>query len=195
LSGKSNSSNSQSLTNIPRILSKCFCRPSNQLYTEPSCCQIHQLGTILAQTTYYSHAYFTLLENPSFKPSNRIRFVVPTGNFGKGFESERVSDVQTIETIKEFCSSGAGHKGGYILNPHSAVGVAAALRSMKHTSLTETHHITLATARPAKFANTVDLALKDEKDFSFDTMLPEEFVGLEKRESRVRVVQKGAGWE
>jgi threonine synthase len=41
----------------------------------------------------------------------------------------------------------------------------------------------------------VDLALKDEAGFSFDTVLPQEFVGLEQKEKRVRVVPKGAGWE
>jgi threonine synthase len=284
------------------------------------------LARILAQTTYYFHAYFALLKKPSFKASNKVRFVVPTGSFGdilagyfakrmglpiaklvvatnendildrfwktgqyekkavhgveaqgglaadgakaheggvketlspamntlvssferllwylaygfaatagmddewtkkqagqeveswlkelkskggfgvhkdileaakKDFESERVSDEQTIETIKEFYKTGTTHKGGYILDPHSAIGVAAALRSMKRTS-TETHHIALATAHPAKFANAVDLALRDEKDFSFDTVLPEEFVGLEKKEKRVRLVPKEAGWE
>jgi threonine synthase len=127
--------------------------------------------------------------------------VVPTGNFGildatqRDFESERVSDEQTIETIKEFYKTGTSHKGGYILDPHSAISVAAALGSMKRTSPIETHHIALATAHPAKFANTVDLALKDEKDFSFDTVLPEEFGGLGKKERRVRVIPKGAGWE
>ena len=65
---------------------------------------------------------------------------------------------------------------------------------MKRTSPTETPHIALATAHPAKFANAVDLALKDEKDFNFDAVLPEEFVGLEKKE-RVRAVPKGAGRE
>jgi threonine synthase len=109
----------------------------------------------------------------------------------RDFDSERV----TVETIKEFHKTSTSHKGGYILDPHSAIGVAAALRPIKRTSLTETYHIALATARPARFANAVDLALKDEKDFSFDTVLPEEFVDLEKKERKVRVVSKGAGWE
>jgi threonine synthase len=113
----------------------------------------------------------------------------------KDFESERVSDEQTLETIREFYKIGGSQKGGYILDPHSAIGVAAALRSMKRASPSETYHIALATAHPAKFANAVDLALKDEKDFSFDTILPVEFVGLEKKERRVRVVPRGAGWE
>jgi threonine synthase len=107
----------------------------------------------------------------------------------RDFESERVSDSQTLETIKQLYSS-----SGYVLDPHSAIGVAASLRSITRAS-PSTHHIALATAHPAKFANAVDLALKDEVGFSFDTVLPEEFVGLEKKERRVRVVDKGAGWE
>ncbi len=287
---------------------------------------------ILAQITYYFHAYFTLIKSPSFKSNHNVRFVVPTGNFGdilagyfakrmglpveklviatnendildrfwktghyekkpvhgiqaeggiaadgakahedgvketlspamdilvssnferllwflayefaagagmddewnkkqagqeveawlkqlkskggfevhpemiamgsKAFESERVSDTQTLETIKQFYSipatNSTGSKGGYVLDPHSAIGVAASLRSMQRTSTADTHHISLATAHPAKFANAVDLALKDESSFSFDTVLPEEFVGLEKKEKRVRVVPAVAGWE
>jgi threonine synthase len=37
--------------------------------------------------------------------------------------------------------------------------------------------------------------LKDEEGFSFNTVLPEEFVGLEQKEKRVTVVPKAAGWE
>lgn len=290
---------------------------------------------ILAQTTYYFHSYFVLTKSPCYKPNQKVRFVVPTGNFGdilagyfakrmglpaeklvvatnendildrfwktghyekkavhgveaeggiaadgvkahedgvretlspamdilvssnferllwflaygfaaeagmddewtkkqagqevenwlkqlkskggfgvhadileaakKDFESERVSDEQTIETIKQFyatpTTNGAtkgtsGHKGGYILDPHSAIGVTASLRSIKRAP--GTHHISLATAHPAKFANAVDLALKDEPGFSFDTVLPEEFVGLEKKEKRVITISKGAGLE
>jgi threonine synthase len=125
-------------------------------------------------------------------------------NFAKrDFESERVSDIQTLETIKQFYSSpstngatnGNASKGGYILDPHSAIGVAASLRSIQRTANSGTHHISLATAHPAKFANAVDLALKDEEGFNFDKVLPEEFVGLEQKERRVTVVPKGAGWE
>lgn len=117
----------------------------------------------------------------------------------KDFESERVSDEQTIETIKQFYAtpvingSNGSAKGSYILDPHSAIGVAASLRSIKRAP--GAHHISLATAHPAKFANAVDLALKSEAGFSFDKVLPEEFVGLEQKERRVRVVPKDAGWE
>jgi len=114
----------------------------------------------------------------------------------RDFESERVSDSQTLEIIKQFYSSPSGTmNGGYVLDPHSAIGVAASLRSMTRVSPNETHHISLATAHPAKFANAVDLALKDQPGFSFETVLPEEFVGLEKKERRVRVVERGTGWQ
>ena len=123
------------------------------------------------------------------------------------FESERVSDKETIETIKSFYASatpagangasngtkGTSHQGGYILDPHTAVGIAASLRSIARSPSSDTHHISLATAHPAKFANAVDLALKDEKGFTFDTILPEQFVGLDKMEKRVRLVRKDQG--
>jgi threonine synthase len=290
---------------------------------------------ILAQTTYYFHAYFSLTKSPSYKPNQKVRFVVPTGNFGdilagyfakrmglpaeklvvatnendildrfwktglyekkavhgveaqggiaadgakahedgvketlspamdilvssnferllwflayeyaagakfddewnkkqagqeveswlkqlkskggfgvlpevlaaanKDFESERVSDSETIETIKAFYATptandttngASGHKRGYILDPHSAIGVAASLRSIKRAP--DTYHVSLATAHPAKFSSAVELALKDEAGFSFDTVLPQEFVGLEKKEKRVISIPRGAGWE
>jgi len=279
---------------------------------------------ILAQTTYYFHSYFTLTKSPAYKANHKVRFVVPTGNFGdilagyfakrmglpveklvvatnendildrfwrtghyekkavhgaaaeggiaadgakahedgvketlspamdilvssnferllwflayefaagagmdnewnkkqagqevecwlkdlknkggfgvheevlasakRDFESERVSDAQTLETIKKFYAA----KPSYILDPHTAIGVAASLRSIDRNSPADTHHISLSTAHPAKFANAVDVALKGEQGFSFDSVLPQEFVGLEQKERRVRVVPKGAGWE
>ncbi|KAG9240656.1 threonine synthase-like protein [Calycina marina] len=108
----------------------------------------------------------------------------------RDFESERVSDAQTLETIQKFYN--ASQK--YILDPHSAIGVAASLRSIARTDK-KTHHISLATAHPAKFAGAVMMALSDDEAFSFDTVLPEEFVGLEKKERRVITVEKGVGWE
>jgi len=312
------------------------------LFADPKINKTHKLGAvnsinwarILAQTTYYFHAYFTLTRSPAYKADHKVRFVVPTGNFGdilagyfakrmslpseklvvatnendildrfwktghyekkavhgtaaeggipadgakahedgvketlspamdilvssnferllwflayeyaagagmddewnkkqagqevdawlrelkskggfgvhpdilasakKDFESERISDIQTLETIKQFYTSpstngttnGNASKGGYILDPHSAIGVAASLRSIQRNS--GVHHISLATAHPAKFANAVDLALKNEEGFSFNTVLPKEFVGLEQKEKRVTLVPKGAGWE
>lgn len=101
----------------------------------------------------------------------------------RDFESERVSDSQTVETIKSYFN-----KIGYVLDPHTAVGVAASARSLERD--TQTPHISLSTAHPAKFAGAVEMALKSESGFSFEeNVLPKEFVGLEQKEKRVTTVE------
>ncbi|KAM7218698.1 Tryptophan synthase beta subunit-like PLP-dependent enzyme [Rhypophila decipiens] len=96
------------------------------------------------------------------------------------FESERVTDAQTLETIKKFYKD-----IGYVLDPHTAVGVAAAERSIERAG-SEVPHISLSTAHPAKFAGAVNEALKDAEGFDFEkTVLPEEFVELAKKETRL----------
>lgn len=125
------------------------------------------------------------------------------------FESHRVSDPETLSTIQTLyhhplpssllslshpTSGTLLNKGlSYILDPHTAVGVAAAWRSLEHEP--GTHHVALATAHPAKFAAAVDLALGAEKGFQFKEVMPDDFLGLEKRERRVRAVGKGEGME
>ena len=323
------------------------------LFADPATNKEHNLAAvnsinwarILAQITYYFHAYFSLIDMPSWKEGDRIRFVVPTGNFGdilagyfakrmglpieklviatnendildrffisgsyskkpvhgqeaKGglkedgvkahedgvketlspamdilvssnferllwfladqvssekekdtakrraavgeqvrkwlnqlktdggfsvddsilqaakadFESERVSDVETVQTIKEFYSpassspqtngppqtttNGESTQKPYVLDPHTAIGITASLRSIARALPPQTHHISLATAHPAKFANAVQLALKDARGFDFETEVsPKEFRGLEKMEKRVRVVGGDVGVE
>jgi threonine synthase len=120
------------------------------------------------------------------------------------FESERVSNEETILTIRDTyktCfptdlpagSPKSSKTGGYILDPHTAVGVAASRRSIQRNP--GDSHISLSTAHPAKFASAVDLALSNEDGYSFSEVLPEEFVGLEQRERRVTAVPAGSGWE
>lgn len=103
-------------------------------------------------------------------------------NARKSFESERVSDPQTLETIKA-----TYQKIGYVLDPHTSVGVTAALRSINSVGQS-VPHISLSTAHPAKFAGAVELALKGEQGFDFAKVLPQEFVELEKKEKRVSTV-------
>ncbi len=62
------------------------------------------------------------------------------------FESERVSDRETLETIKS-----CYEQTKFVLDPHSAIGVAAAKRSIDRAGL-HIHHISLSTAHPAKFS-------------------------------------------
>ena len=109
---------------------------------------------------------------------------------GKDFESERVSDEETLQTITSTFSS-----AGYILDPHSAIGITAAFRSTKRAPPPSTHHISLATAHPAKFSKAVDMALEGEKGYSWEIVLPNEFKGLEDKPKRVSHVKKSEGWE
>jgi threonine synthase len=113
----------------------------------------------------------------------------------KDFESERVSDKQTVETIKQVYSwkQSPSHTN-YVLDPHSAIGIAAALRSVERTS-PQTHHVSLSTAHPAKFSKAVDMALASEQGFDFKSVLPQEFVGLEDLPRRVMNVKKSEGLE
>lgn len=111
------------------------------------------------------------------------------------FESERVSNDETISTIRSTFRSPEAAAGGagYILDPHSAVGVTASRRSIARNPATS--HISLSTAHPAKFVESVDLALRNETGYDFNKVLPQEFVGLEQRESRMTHVPAGAGWQ
>ncbi|THY77474.1 threonine synthase [Aureobasidium pullulans] len=126
------------------------------------------------------------------------------------FESERVSDKQTLDQITETYASGNGmtpvgensgayatqgtvHQGKYILDPHSAIGIAASLRSIQRSP--NAHHIALATAHPAKFSSAVETALGKQEGFSFEAVQPEQFVGLEQQPRRVTIVKNGAGWQ
>ncbi|KAK0637318.1 tryptophan synthase beta subunit-like PLP-dependent enzyme [Bombardia bombarda] len=108
----------------------------------------------------------------------------------KAFESERVSDEQTLETMKLYYD-----KVGYVLDPHTAVGVTAAVRSIARVQGDEEEkeevmpHISLSTAHPAKFAGAVELALKDKRGFSFGKVLPLEFIGLGEKQKRVTDVE------
>ena len=100
------------------------------------------------------------------------------------FESERVSDAQTVDGIR------ATYRAvNYVLDPHTAVGVEAAKRSLARAP-EGTKIVSLSTAHPAKFAGAVTLALQGEEGFEFSKkVLPKEFVGLEEREKRVRDVE------
>ena len=92
-------------------------------------------------------------------------------------------------------TTGTENNGHYILDPHSAIGIAAALRSAQTTADAgeQVHLISLATAHPAKFSHAVEQALKDDPSFSFKTVLPEQFIGLEEKEKRVTDCK--ADWE
>ena len=109
------------------------------------------------------------------------------------FDTYRVSDVETAETIRRCYRGEVIEKKGYVLDPHSAIGVAGSLREIERQSADSLPIVSLATAHPAKFAKAVDMALKDEKEFNFESVLPEQFVGLDARERKVLKVSNLEG--
>lgn len=121
------------------------------------------------------------------------------------FNTHRVSNEQTTSTIRAVYRGDALQHQGYILDPHSAIGVAAALREAEADSQAhaqaqaqqsphDTAIVSLATAHPAKFAGAVAAALRDEPAFDFAAaVLPPEFVGLDTRERRILKVEPQTG--
>lgn len=89
------------------------------------------------------------------------------------FSSRAVNEDETIETIRSFFD-----RTGYILDPHTAVGVCAALKCRA----TGTPMVCLATAHAAKFGDAVFKAI------GRFPMLPEAFRDLEKRPSRCEIL-------
>jgi threonine synthase len=131
------------------------------------------------------------------------------------FTTYRVSDAETSTTIQSCYRGDSIDRKGYVLDPHTAVGVAAALRHIPAQHEKEKqqraqaeregiptdylfkkfHIIALATAHPAKFAKAVDVALQGEEGFNFEDVQPREFVGLDRKERRVRKVDPSTGLE
>ncbi|KAH9854581.1 tryptophan synthase beta subunit-like PLP-dependent enzyme [Lenzites betulinus] len=99
----------------------------------------------------------------------------------RDFFAERVSDSQTLETIKYYFQSEAH----YVADPHTAVGLCAARTVAPHNP-PNTYQIVLSTAHPAKFSEAVTRALHSEPSFDFERdVLPTEFKGLLERERQV----------
>jgi threonine synthase len=109
------------------------------------------------------------------------------------FTSYRVSDDEVVDTIKQTFIAPSSKQ--YVLDPHSAIGIYAALRSAEVSKPPSTHHISLATAHPAKFSNAVERALPEDKAYFEEKVLPVEFKGLEDKPRRVSLLKKADGWE
>ncbi|GIX30471.1 MAG: threonine synthase [Porticoccaceae bacterium] len=91
------------------------------------------------------------------------------------FASERVDDEGTVATIAEEYRT-----SGYLLDPHSAVGVAAARRWRRDPALPM---VALATAHPAKFPEAVRRA-----GYPADPPLPSHLADLHARPERYEVL-------
>ncbi|WGL16605.1 threonine synthase [Microbulbifer bruguierae] len=91
------------------------------------------------------------------------------------FSSERVADERTVEVIREVFEA-----TGYLLDPHTAIGVEAARRARRSSA---EPMVCLATAHPAKFSEAVDKALPGTQ-----VPLPQHMQDLMQREERLQVL-------
>jgi len=91
----------------------------------------------------------------------------------RDFCSRSVSEAETIQTIADF-----HRQHGYLLDPHTAVGVKAALELRDP----QRPVVCLATAHPAKFGAAVVQAIGSEPP------LPPALAGLTKKESRCAIL-------
>lgn len=90
------------------------------------------------------------------------------------FASQSVDQQETLETIASFFA-----ETGYLLDPHTAVGVRAALDTVKDA----TPAICLATAHPAKFGDAVKKATGKEPD------LPPSLKGIDALPARCELME------
>jgi len=105
-----------------------------------------------------------------FAATGKMHFsAVELERVAEDFSSSSVDSEETLRTIAEFKGS-----CGYLLDPHTAVGVRAALTS----GIADSEFICLATAHPAKFGDAVKLAIGEE------VKLPVGLNGLESLPSR-----------
>ncbi|KAH9027513.1 tryptophan synthase beta subunit-like PLP-dependent enzyme [Lactarius deliciosus] len=99
----------------------------------------------------------------------------------QNFLAERVSDDQTLETIKQYFIGNPS----YIADPHTAVGLSIA-RILATKNTPSVVQVILSTAHPAKFSEVVTKALATSQSFNFERdVLPQELRGLLEKERRV----------
>ncbi|CAK5269921.1 unnamed protein product [Mycena citricolor] len=99
----------------------------------------------------------------------------------RDFFAERISDELTLETIRSHFEASPS----YVVDPHTAVGLAAG-KIVASKNPSSVRQVMLSTAHPAKFSEAVNLALKNNASFNFEQdVLPTEFVGLLDKERNV----------
>ncbi|SEA46638.1 L-threonine synthase [Desulfuromusa kysingii] len=110
----------------------------------------------------------------SFKQNGRLDFTADQKQRLKNdFSTSSINDEETLATIKSFYL-----ENGYILDPHTAVGVAVGRKE----SNPQTPLVCLATAHPAKFGDTV------KKATGQDPILPEALSKLTTCEKRLTTI-------
>ncbi len=136
---------------------------------------------IQVASNFERYLYYLYGEDPrrvreameTFKEKGRLEFSAEElARVQQDFLSCSVSQEETLATIRDFYA-----ETGYILDPHTAVGVKAGLRFKNTLPM-----ICLATAHPAKFPEAVQRALGKEPE------RPPALQGLEERPRRFEVL-------
>jgi threonine synthase len=137
---------------------------------------------IQVASNFERYLYYLFNEDPTqihgaftaFAANGRMTFTdAEMARVRDEFISTTVTEQQTLATIADF-----REKTGYLLDPHTAVGVCAALHC---TGKRETP-VCLATAHPAKFGDAV------EKATGIAPPYPEALTGIEKLPTRCAVL-------
>jgi len=137
---------------------------------------------IQVASNFERYLYYLFAENPSsvkeamgaFQQTGRLSFQESALKIAqKDFSSASVNQEETLATIREFYE-----KEGYLLDPHSAIGLKAGLLFREnHLPL-----LCLMTAHPAKFKDAVLAAI------GIDPALPPPLTDLESRPARYVVL-------
>jgi len=117
---------------------------------------------ILIPANFWRYLYFSIEKKPEkikkwmddFRKKGIVTFDQDTyQNYKKGFLSYSATDEETFDVIKEVYETEK-----YVLDPHSAVSVVA-IKALQE-QISEGKIISLATAHPAKFPDTIKKILK-----------------------------------
>ncbi len=140
-----------------------------------------QIASNFERYLYYLHGEDGARVNAdmeTFAETGRLDLAEYQQKVAVDFVSRSVSEQETITTIAEVYA-----RDNYLLDPHSAVGVKAALELADK----ERPVICLATAHPAKFGDAV------KKAIGRDVELPPALADLENRESRCEIMDADVG--
>lgn len=104
------------------------------------------------------------------------------------FDSERITDSETSIRIRDTYIFDNAH---YVLDPHTAVGVAASYKQIAKDQGSDQKYISLSTAHPAKFSEVVNGALQQFEGYSFEKdVLPAELQALSLKEKRIVLIDE-----
>ncbi|MBU0479457.1 MAG: threonine synthase [Proteobacteria bacterium] len=139
---------------------------------------------IQVASNFERYLYFLFDRNPvrtrkaleDFSASGRMDFDASLQKkIREDFRACRVSEEETLQVIK------SNEQEGYLLDPHTAVGVRAASNFVEEG----VPMVCLATAHPAKFGDAVKRAIGREPD------LPPALAALPEKESRCEILDAG----